>query len=447
MTLEFAQFAIPINIGPIELEMKRTLAKLVGSRYPDTFDWGTYDRITRMLGETPRGGVVYSTTFKLVNHHSSCSKCHYAFELDTYGRGCFHNCAYCYAKDQLESHGYWNRPQPFPVNLAEIRKIFYTVFETEKPNKWRDILEKKVPLRLGSMSDCFMWLDTKYGVTKELLKILRFYQYPYIVFTRSDLVAHDDYLPLIDPQLATVQMSIVGNNQTLTRYLEPGAPSYRRRLVALKKMRNAGIWTTVRINPLFPKHPDGFLTDHETVTRRFGTTPIPTLNLYNEEFIQEIAETGTKSILVGFVRLSPIAIKNMTRAIDIDLKSFFLPSELAKPGDKRYSDREIAAYYNQFKTQCASAGVRFSTCYIGNGLKDYYQYQDSWANKQDCCDVVGNVSSFRTTSQMIDWDTRIKQASCKQEAMKSQSQEILADETNKKHCLPSANVPFERELK
>ncbi|RYZ79238.1 MAG: hypothetical protein EOP04_28155, partial [Proteobacteria bacterium] len=222
--------------GPIETEMRLKLDTLKGTKYPDTFDWGVYDRISAKFEEQPRGTVVFKTTLKLVNYHSSCSKCHYAFEIDAYGRGCFHNCVYCYAKDQLTVHGFWNRPQPFPVDLAEVRKIFYTVFETDKKSKWRDVMTKKVPLRIGSMSDSFMWMDTKYGVTQELLKILNFYRYPYIIFTRSDLVAHDDYASLLQSGLCSVQFSISGNNKKLTRIMEPGAPSYEKRLVALKKL-------------------------------------------------------------------------------------------------------------------------------------------------------------------------------------------------------------------
>jgi len=173
---------LPVNLntslpmpGPIEKKMRDTISKLKDSKYQSDFDWGIYDRIANKFGKTqPRGGVVFNTGLKLVNHHSSCSKCHYAFEIDTYGRGCTHNCVYCYAKEILTRHGYWNEPHPFPLDLAKIRKIFYTVFETDKKSKWRDILSKRVPLRLGSMSDCFMWMDKKLGVTRELLRILTF---------------------------------------------------------------------------------------------------------------------------------------------------------------------------------------------------------------------------------------------------------------------------------
>ena len=420
---------LPREWGPIELEMRSKLSKLTGTKYPDDFDWSVYDKINAKFETPPRGSVVFNTTFKLVNHHSSCNKCHYAFEIDSYGRGCFHECTYCYAKDQLTAHGFWNRPQPFPVNLAEVRKVFYTVFETNKKSKWRDVMEKRTPLRIGSMSDSFMYMDVRYGVTKELLKILNFYKYPYVIFTRSDLVAHDDYMSLLDKDLAAVQFSISGNNRILTKLMEPGAPSYKRRLKALKKLSDEGIWTTVRINPLFPRYPDGYYSDKQSVIERFGSEEaIPCFDLWDENFIPELAEAGAPSILAGFVRLSGKAINNMSKATNTDLRSFFRPDLLATKGDKRFSDKEIGHYYAKILKQCRQENVRFSTCYIGNGIKDYGQYQDLWANKKDCCDVVGNVKSFTTTSQKVPWEIREKQAPCKASAQKSRAEEKAFDE-------------------
>ncbi|MEQ1666663.1 MAG: hypothetical protein ABL927_14960, partial [Bdellovibrionales bacterium] len=150
------------------------------SKYPSTFDYSVYQNLELRYKDKPiRGGIAKSNPFKLVNSHSSCQQCLYAFEVDTYGRGCSHNCTYCYAKAELTVHGYWNNPIPVPIDLNEVRKMFYTVFETNKPSKWRTILEKKIPVRIGCMSDSFMWMDTKYKVTQEFLKIMNFYNYPY----------------------------------------------------------------------------------------------------------------------------------------------------------------------------------------------------------------------------------------------------------------------------
>ncbi len=420
---------VPSSEGPIQKKMMATLAQLKCTQYPDTFDWTVYDKIAAKFDEPPRGGVVFNTTLKLVNYHATCTKCLYALELDTYGRGCFHNCTYCYAKDQLTTYRYWNNPMPFPVNMAEIRKIFYTVFETDHYSKWRDVLEQKVAIRIGSMSDSFQWLDTKYGITKELLKILKYYNYPHLIFTRSDLVAHDDYIDLLDPTISAVHFSVSGNNHQLVRQIEPGAPSFKRRMKALHRLHDAGIVTCVRVNPLFPTHPDGYYTDHTSLNERFPSREsVPKLELYDEDFIPQIAESGVKSVVAGFVRLSGNAINSISKQVEIDFKSFFKP-ELRKGGngDNVYSPKEIAQYYKIIQAQCATANLRFSTCYIGTGIKEFYQHQDLWTNKTDCCDIIGRLPSFRKSSQDISWETRLKHAPNKAEALIAKNEEEIMD--------------------
>jgi hypothetical protein len=111
------------------------------------------------------------------------------------------------------------------------------------------------------------------------------------------------------------------------------------------------------------------------------------------------------------------------------VKSFFKPELHDARGDKRYSDTEIAYYYKMFANECRKHEVRFNTCYIGNGIKDYFQYQDLWANKGDCCDAIGNVKGFSgPTCQSIPWTERRKHAPCKQIADQSYRDELQADQ-------------------
>ena len=136
-----------------------------------------------------------------------------------------------------------------------------------------------------------------------------------------------------------------------------------------------------------------------------------------------MAESKAKTVLAGFVRLSPIAINAMSKAANVDLKQFFLPEIMKGHNDKHFSDKEISHYYRWFKRESIKHGFRFTTCYIGNGAKDYFQYQDLWDNKKDCCDIVSNVNSFKTTSQSIPWSERIKHATSEDKAKKSQKEE------------------------
>lgn len=384
------------------------------SSYNSQFDFETYRKLELRFGlEQPRGGVIFNTPFKLVNSHHTCQQCLYAFEIDTYGRGCTHDCVYCYAKAELTVHGYWNKPFPMPVDVSDIWKTFYTVFETDKNSKWRSVMEKRIPLRIGSMSDSFMHMDQKYGVTKELLRILDYYKYPYLVFTRSDLVAHDDYMNLLNPDLCSVQMSISSTNDEMNKLIEKGAPSAKRRLKALQKLTQNGFWTTVRLNPFFPIYADGYFTDPN-----FDRDNMPEPFHYSSfEMIDEIAEYGVQSVLAGMVRLSAFGLNQIESVIGRDLKCLYRPEEKKNSSEKgktikrksrdyHLSEQETRAYYERIHAKCLQNGIQFTTCYIGNGEKQFWSDQDLWSNKSDCCNAKGRISAFQTDSRQISWDIR-----------------------------------------
>lgn len=376
------------------------------SKYPCTFDYTIYRDLELRYTDRPiRGGIVKSNPFKLVNSHHTCQQCLYAFEVDTYGRGCSHNCTYCYAKAELTVHGYWNNPIPVPIDLNEVRKIFYTVFETDKKSKWRPVMEQKIPLRIGCMSDSFMWMDTKYGVTKEFIKILNFYNYPYTIITRSDLVARDDYMGLLRKDLCSVQFSIASTNDTLNKKIEPGAPSAKRRLLALEKLNANKFWTAVRINPMFPIYPDGYYSNPNFKWE--GT--VPKLEYSSFEMVDEIADAGVPAIICGFGRFSSFAMNQMEKATGINMREFFNKDETYKSKrDWHFSDREIRHYYEEVKRRSTKRAIEFTVCYIGNGETQFWNTQDLWSNKKDCCNIKGKVTSFKTDSRSVPFSERLK---------------------------------------
>lgn len=375
------------------------------SAYKSQFSWEPLRNLElRAQNKAVRGGMVFRSPFKLVNSHATCQQCLYAFEIDTYGRGCVHNCVYCYAKAELTVHGYWNNPYPVPVDLNEIRKVFYTVFETDKKSKWREIMEQRIPLRIGSMSDSFMWMDDKLQVTKEFLKILDFYNYPFVAFTRSDLIARDDYLSLIRKDLASIQFSLSSTNDILNRKIEPGAPSAKRRLTALEKISKAGYWTTVRINPFFPIYPDGYFTDPNFAWQG----DVPKFDFSSFEMVDAIADAGVPSILAGFGRFSSFSLNQIEKATGFDLRQMYKQETKKSSRDYHFSDREIRYYYEQIKKRATARNVQFTTCYIGNGEGHFWKDQDLWSNKKDCCNVKGRVQSFEKDAREIPFSSRLK---------------------------------------
>ncbi|OQW48550.1 MAG: hypothetical protein A4S09_13695 [Proteobacteria bacterium SG_bin7] len=376
------------------------------SKYQSSFDYTSYRNLELRYKDRPiHGGVVMKTVFRLANFHTTCQQCLYSFEIDTYGRGCIHDCAYCYAKAELTVHGMWNNPIPVPVNLNEIRKAFYTAFETEKKSKWADLLRQRIPLRIGSMSDSFMWMDQKYKVTQELLRILRHYNYPYIVFTRSDLIATEEYMNLLDPKLCSIQFSISSINEELVRKMEPGAPSSARRLKALQKLGEAGFWTTVRINPLFPIYPDGYFTDPSF----HWEGEVPKFDYSSFEMVDAIADHKVPAILTGFGRFSRLSLNAIERSTGFNLRQMYRRNGDEKSWrDFHFSDREVRYYYEQLRNRAKAKNIQFTTCYIGNGEGHFWKDQDLWSNKKDCCNVKGRVASFKNDSRQVPFETRLK---------------------------------------
>jgi DNA repair photolyase len=375
------------------IEAAKKLAQL--SSYKTDYDFKTYKRLEERFGlDQPHGGAVLSSQdpFKIINTHKSNQQCFNAFEMDTYGRGCSHDSARCDSSAEHTVLGYWNKPFPMPRDITSIWDAFYTVFETDKNNKWREVLEKKIPLRIGSESDGFMYMDRKYRVTYELLKILKYYNYPYIIVTSSDLVAHDDYLAVMDHDLASVQLGIPSLNDELNKKIEPGAPSAIRRLKAVQKLTRNGFWTTVSINPLFPIYPDGYYTDPNFPREKRDLK----FDYFSWDLINAIAEHGGQSLQVGMVRLSSFSMNNIAKSIDMDLRPFFNDECRNGTIDFRYSEKETGAYYERFSVKCKQQGIQFSTCYNGNVEKMFWSDQDQLDNKKaQHCVCEGKLKSIK----------------------------------------------------
>ena len=130
------------------------------------------------------------------------SKCHYPTRLDTYGCGCGHNCSYCYAKSQLNVRKKWNPKSP---SVADIEKIRMQVMK----------LKPCSIIRLGGLTDCFQPIEAIHRVTYETIKILNEYRIGYLIVTKSALVASDEYIAIMDKELAHIQISITMTNDEL----------------------------------------------------------------------------------------------------------------------------------------------------------------------------------------------------------------------------------------
>lgn len=340
----------------------------------------------------------------LIGATSDCMQCFYGFQLDTYMSGCSHDCIYCWAKSELSKIGQWNNTTPIPIDISSLWELFYKAFETDEKFPLRTILLKRIPLRIGSMSDPFLAMEKKYKNTLETLKILKLYNYPCLILTRSEMVADDAYIKVMDPKRTSVQFSILSLDENLVNILEPGAGSPKKRLEALKKLNEAGIWSSIRLNPLFPNFPDGHFSDK----LNHDPNRAPSFNFFNINMINQISEYGCKSLLAGFVHMDGKTVSLVSRKINFELRSLMKEDIKNKTDGFRYSSQEIRAYYELISEKCRKKGMAFSTCYLGLGDSFFWKDQDLWADKNDCCNIKANVPGFNTDTREISFEKKIE---------------------------------------
>ena len=184
----------------------------------------------------------YKSFYKEVDGNEG-GKCHYNARLDTYGCGCEHDCSYCYAKSLLSFRGLWNPEEPAVANIDRIRK---------KVSK----LPKKV-VRLGGMTDCFAPIELRERVTYETIKALNLMKIPYLIVTKSENVASDEYIKIMDKELAHIQVTITcfeDEKYKALKYEKASLPS--RRIEAVEKLQRAGFDVQIRLSPFIPEFVD-----------------------------------------------------------------------------------------------------------------------------------------------------------------------------------------------
>ena len=171
-------------------------------------------------------------------------KCKYNTRLDTYGCGCQHDCNYCYAKSLLDFRGLWDAKEPSVADIEKIEKVI-----------------KKIPkgkiIRLGGMTDCFQPLEVQVRNTYNTIKLLNKYRIGYLIVTKSDIVARDEYIEIMDKELAHIQITVTTLDDDFylkEKYEKASLPSDR--IKAILKLQENGFDVAIRLSPLIEEYMD-----------------------------------------------------------------------------------------------------------------------------------------------------------------------------------------------
>lgn len=188
-------------------------------------------------------GREFKSFYKTVGGNEG-NKCNYPTRLDTYGCGCQHDWSYCYAKSLLDFRNLWNVQEP---SIADINKI---------KNKIKKIPKDKV-VRLGGMTDCFQPLEKKHRNTYETIKALNENGVSYLIVTKSSMIADDEYIDILDKDLAHIQITVTTTDDKLYKkigYEKASLPSER--LKAIEKLQEHGFDVQLRLSPYIEEYVD-----------------------------------------------------------------------------------------------------------------------------------------------------------------------------------------------
>jgi DNA repair photolyase len=105
------------------------------------------------------------------------------------------------------------------------------------------------PIRFGIRFEDFIRPEGRKGVSLRLLQYLKEMRYPVMINSKSDLLSRDDYLEALSGNRAAVHLTIISSDSDMLRKLEPGAPSYERRIETAARLNSAGVRVVARIEP------------------------------------------------------------------------------------------------------------------------------------------------------------------------------------------------------
>ncbi|MCT4552362.1 MAG: radical SAM protein [Alphaproteobacteria bacterium] len=160
--------------------------------------------------------------------------------------GCAFACEYCYAIFMSKFSG--ERMEDWG-NYVHVKKNAPDLLR-QKLFKMKD---KHSSIFISSVTDAWQYVERKYEITRELLKILARDEYPGEItcHTKSPLIERDLDIIKTLPNVV-VGITITSSEDSVSGFLEARAPKVSERLKTLKKFNENGIRTYAFIGPLLP---------------------------------------------------------------------------------------------------------------------------------------------------------------------------------------------------
>lgn len=200
------------------------------------------------LGDRPSAELkVYHERAKSILSKNESPDLPFRYSLNPY-RGCFHACAYCYARP---SHQYWDfgAGSDFERKLVAKVNAPEALEQTFNRPSWKGEL-----IAFSGNTDCYQPLEASYELTRRSLEVCLRYRNPVGIITKGALIQRDvDVLAELSKVAHVhVNVSLAFIDPAVARGIEPSTPSPRKRLETIRVLSEAGINVGVGVAPIIP---------------------------------------------------------------------------------------------------------------------------------------------------------------------------------------------------
>lgn len=242
--------------------------------------------------------------------------------------GCDHRCIYCYVSSYV--------PRAF-----ECRGKKNLIARVERDLKR---IDKSLVISMSNSSDPYPPMEAKLKLTRACLELFSHEDCRVQIITKSNLVARD--ADLLSKMRCVASFTITTLNRSVSRVLEPRAPSPEKRLGAMKELSGAGVPTSLRLDPIIPS-----LNDAEI-----------------KEIVETAAAHGASHVTSSTFKPRPDSWRRLERAfpeIATELAPLYF-EQGKRHHNSRYLPRKIRfQLMKAVRNACSRNNVTFASCREG----------------------------------------------------------------------------------
>ena len=254
--------------------------------------WAT-TAVEYLDGEVPIAGLeIYEDQTRGILSHNDSPDVGFDWSVNPY-RGCFHACAYCYARP---SHEYLS----FGAGTDFDRKI---VVKKHAPELLREAFDapkwRGEQVIFSGVTDCYQPLEASYRLTRGCLEVCAEYGNPAGIITKAALIERDiDVLQdLSRAARLSVMISVPFWDESKARAIEPFVTTPARRVRTIERLARAGVRVGVMVAPVIPGLNDEDIGDVLRAARNAGATHAGSVLLRLPGPVREVFETRLRAAL------------------------------------------------------------------------------------------------------------------------------------------------------